>query len=111
MGYMRHNAIVVTSWKGQAITEASALARRFGLQVIGPSDEVVNGYRTLLVCPDGSKEGWIESNAGDDARKHFKKWLDEQRFEDGSTSLEWAEIAYGSDDKNAEIIAHAWVGA
>lgn len=108
MGYMRHNVIVVTSWKEEAIADAAATARRIGLQVLGPSDEVVNGYRSLLVCPDGSKEGWAESDAGDDKRKHFRRWLNEQRYEDGSTSLCWAEIAYGGDDENAEIIDHAW---
>lgn len=109
MGYMRHNAITVTSWKNETIAEAAAVARRIGLQVLGPSDEVINGYRSLLVCPDGSKEGWVESDAGDDKRKHFKDWLNEQRYGDGSTSLCWAEIAYGGDDQSAEIIDHAWL--
>jgi hypothetical protein len=49
MGYMRHNAIVVTSWKESAIKKASAMAEKIGLQIISQSEEVVNGYRSLLV--------------------------------------------------------------
>lgn len=30
MGYMRHEAIVVTSWKSEAIEEAAAKARECG---------------------------------------------------------------------------------
>ena len=56
MGYMKHNAIVVTSWKEIAIKEAAAMAEKIGLLALSQSEEVVNGYRSLLVCPDGSKE-------------------------------------------------------
>lgn len=71
MGYMRHNAIVVTSWKEEAIKEAAAMAEKIGLLVIRQSEEAVNGYRSLLVCPDGSKEGWDESDRGDERREGF----------------------------------------
>lgn len=109
MGYIRHNAIIVTSWEDEAIVEAAAMARQIGLQVLGPSDEALNGYRSVLVCPDGSKEGWDESDRGDERREGFKNWLDDQRYEDGSTSLCWAEIAYGGDYQTAEIVTHAWL--
>lgn len=109
MGYMRHNAIVVTSWKEEAIKNAAAMAEKIGLRVLSQSEEVMNGYRSLLVCPDGSKEGWEESDRGEEKRGEFKKWLNEQRYEDGSSALEWVEIAYGSDDATAEIVAHAWM--
>lgn len=108
MGYILHNAIVVTSWKSELIIKAASVAEKTGLQVIGPSDEVVNGYRSLLICPDGSKEGWEESNAGNDRREYFKKWMNEQRYKDGSSAIEWVEIAYGSDDKTAVIVDSAF---
>lgn len=108
MGYIRHNAIVVTSWDGGHMDVAAEEAKKLGLQVLGPSEEATNGYRSLLVCPDGSKEGWEESNAGDANRAEFCKWMDEHRFEDGSTCLEWVEISYGSDDREAAVERHAW---
>lgn len=108
MGYIRHNAIVVTSWRSADIEAAANYAASIGLLVIGPSDEVVNGYRTLLVCPDGSKEGWNESNDGDRRRCDFRIWLDKRGHEDGGNPLEWVEVAYGYDDGNASVEFHAW---
>lgn len=108
MGYIKHHAIVVTSWKSEAIEEAVEKAAGLSLQVLGPSDPVVNGYRSILVCPDGSKEGWDESDLGDKRRAAFKTWLMSTRYDDGSGPLEWAEIAYGNDDEAAEIAGIPW---
>lgn len=108
MGYVRHDAIVVTSWKREAIEEAAAKARELGLEVLGPSAEVTNGVSTLLVCPDGSKEGWAESDKFDAKRREYLGYLDSVRFDDGSSCLSWAALAYGADDAGAEITAHAW---
>lgn len=109
MGYMRHNAIVVTSWKAEAIEAAACRARNLGLTVIVQNEEAINGYRTLLVCPDGSKEGWNESDQGDKQRSDFRDWMNTQRYEDGSSNLEWVEISYGSDDRTAKVEATAWM--
>lgn len=108
MGYMRHDAIVVTSWKSEAIEEAAAKARECGLEVIGPSGVVTNGIRTLLVCPDGSKEGWDESDKFDGKRAKFLEYLNGVRYEDSSSCLSWVALAYGSDDSEAVVTAHAW---
>jgi hypothetical protein len=105
---MRHDAIVVTSWKSEAIEEAAAKARECGLEVLGPSGVSTNGIRTLLVCPDGSKEGWDESNEFDVKRAAYLEYLNGRRYEDNSSCLSWVALAYGSDDGDAEITAHAW---
>ena len=108
MGYMRHDAIVVTSWESEAIEEAAAKARECGLEVLGPSGVATNGIRTLLVCPDGSKEGWEESDAFDAKRAKYLEYLNGVRYEDNSSCLSWVALAYSSDDCEAEITAHAW---
>lgn len=110
MGYIRHNAIVVTSWNSAAIEKAACRARNIGLTVLGPSasQESVNNYRSMLVCPDGSKEGWPDSEVGNTRRSDFRDWLESQRYSDGSTCLYWVEIAYSSYDADATIEAHAW---
>lgn len=108
MGYMRHDAIVVTSWNREAIDEAAAKARDLGLEVLGPSAEVTNGVSTLLVCPDGSKEGWGESDAFDAKRAKYLEHLNSVRYGDNSSCLSWVALAYGSDDSEAAITAHAW---
>ena len=105
MGYIRHNAIVVTSWNDALINAAACRALNIGLTVLGPSEQATNGFRTMLVCPDGSKEGWEESDHGDRMRAAFRAWMNKQRYGDGSTSLHWVEIAYGSDDAEATVEA------
>ena len=101
MGYMRHDAIVVTSCKSEAIEEAAAKARECGLEVLGPSGVTMNGIRTLLVCPDGSKEGWDKSDAFDVKRAKYLEYLNSVRYDDNSSCLSWVALAYGSDDGDA----------
>lgn len=108
MGYIRHNAIIVTSWGEASIHNAAEMAKTMGLQVLGPSEKAINGYRTMIICPDGSKEGWSDSDLFEERRTRFKDWLIGHRYEDNSSSFEWAEIAYGRDSGTAEIIAHEW---
>lgn len=105
---MRHDAIVVTSWNGDAMEEAAAKARSIGLEVLGPSAVATNGIRTLLVCPDGSNEGWDESNEFDVKRSKYLEYLNSVRATDNSSCLSWVALAYGDDDGDAEITAHTW---
>lgn len=55
----------------------------------------VNGYHTFILVPDGSKEGWPESDAGDQFRAEFISFLDSFAYEDGSSNISWVEVAYG----------------
>jgi len=108
MGWITHNAIVVTSALDKKINAAARAARTIGLQVVGPSKGATNGYRSILVCPDGSKSGWAESQAGDDRREKFIAWLTTNVYEDGSSAFEWVEIQYGDDDGTATIPRSKW---
>jgi hypothetical protein len=100
MGYIKHHAIVLTTWED--IRPIVLKARELGLDVLGPSFSKVNGYATICIPPDGSKEGWTESDEGDRVRYEFKTWLLR------SVSYEWAEVAYGSDDGAAAVTDAAW---
>jgi hypothetical protein len=108
MGYIRHNAIVVTSWDKALLDASLAKAKELGLDATEPGKTHVNGYRSFLICPDGSKEGWPESDDGDRARDAFVKWLYAQRHEDNSSSIEWVEVSYGSDDASARVERSEW---
>lgn len=110
MGYILHNAIVITSWDDKAIEKAEEAALSFNLCILGPSakESAINGYRTLLVCPDGSKEGWADSDDGNHRRRKMREWLRDHRLTDGSSLYEWCEVAYGSDDKDAKVIDSEW---
>lgn len=116
MGYMRHHAIVVTSWDKEALTKAHAQAQKMfdpvsaacvskGSSVVSAVvDAGLNGYRSFLIAPDGSKEGWPESDAYDLARAEFVKWLNAQRHEDGSTLLQFAEVFFGDSGKERAAV-------
>lgn len=108
VGYMKHDAIIVTTWKASALAEAAERAKALGLYVLGPSPEVTNGYATMVVCPDGSKEGWDESDAFDRRRAEFIAYLNSCRYEDNSTCLDWVAVAYSGDSRKAAVEAHAW---
>jgi len=108
MGYVVHKAIVVTSWSTTLIVEAHKKAAEFGCPVTPISESQINGYQSFLVVSNGSKYGWAEDKAGEKNRDDFVNWLNEQKNEDGSTSLEWVQVHYGSDDREASIARHAW---
>jgi hypothetical protein len=109
MSIIRHNAIVVSSWNESLLAEAHAAASN---AVPGLVSEIishrVNLGGSFLVAPDGSKEGWNDSDDGDKQRDAFIAWLEANRHDDGSTSLSWAEIAYSGDDRSAVVTRHAW---
>lgn len=99
MGYMRHHAIVVTSFDNSTINSAWITAIGiFGDRVTNLTDRQTNGFQTFCVGPDGSKEGWQESADGDTQRDVFIDWLRAARFDDGSSLLSWVEVQYGDDD-------------
>lgn len=104
MGYMRHHAIVVSSWNKELLEQAHDQAMTLCASVTEITKETVNGYSSFLVAPDGSKEGWDASDEGDVARAKLVKWLDEQRYDDDSTSLDWVEVQFADDDMHSHIV-------
>jgi hypothetical protein len=118
MGYMRHHAIVVTSWDDELIQTAHGVAVGLFTQAgnhasVQPSDFttlvtpvgacVVNGGGSFAILPDGSKEGWGHSNAGESARAQLIEWLEQQRYDDLSTSIQWVEVQFGDDEWETKV--------
>lgn len=106
MGWIRHHGIAVTTWNSGLGSKAQAKAVEiFGtLQVsdfLGPH---VNGYQSFFVAPDGSKEGWAESDDGDAKRKRFIEWMKAQSYSDGSCALDWIEYEHDSDNREARVL-------
>lgn len=113
MGYMRHHAIVVTGFDSR-IMDAHAKALELfarpadtGMLTHDPiasisdvTPEAVNGYRSFFVAPDGSKEWWSHSDAGNAARDELIEWISKDY------SLSWAEIQYGDDDGVNKMLRH-----
>ncbi len=107
MGYMRHHTIVVTS----SMSTLIRLAHKRAIDLLGELVSpiilgVVNGYESFFVAPDGSKEGWQESIDADTSRDKLIKYIEEQKYEDGSSSIKYVEVYFGDDEKNCEILKH-----
>ena len=59
---------------------------------------IINAQYSFFIAPDGSKEGWEESNNCDDARTEFTQWLIK-------SNIDYIEVRFGGDDKKAKIIS------
>lgn len=102
MGYMCHHAIIVTTWKKEHIESAFKKAKLlFDERVTDIIMGVCNEYYTFLIGPDGSKEGWEESNTGDSLRDEFCHWV-----VDNNLYLTVSVVQYGDDggDNNIRMV-------
>jgi len=117
MGYMRHHAILVTSDE-VLIQKVHAKAReifcdpfRWSIhcnteRMVSPvMCGVVNDEFSFFIAPDGSKEGWPDSDTGNALRAEFRDYLESLRYADGSSSIKWAEVQYGDDEGETCITA------
>lgn len=97
MGYIRHHTIVVTGYV-ENLSKAHQLAKEiFGSLVSEIIQSNVNGYESFFVAPDGSKEGWEESDNGDKNR---------QKFIDEVADVDYVELFFGDDNGESKIENH-----
>lgn len=106
MGYMRHHTIVVTASEPH-ISAAHEAAKRLRCEPSEITPKTVNGYQSFMVPPDGSKEGWCESDAGDEHRSRFIEYLRSTRYSDGSNPIKWVCVQFGDDNKQTCIVDHS----
>lgn len=104
MGTFIHHALVVTCWERKAVEAAHAKAAElFPGSILTPIMGVVaNSGASFAIVPDGSKEGWPQSDEMDAARSAFIEWLrtPESRY------VDWIEVEFGGDLYRASITAH-----
>lgn len=100
MGYIRHNAIIVTGagfaeGELQLIhTKAKSLLGSLVSEII---ESECNGYFSFFIAPDGSKESFNTSDNFDDKRKEICDFIDGFAYDDGSNPINFVDIAYGED--------------
>jgi hypothetical protein len=114
MGYIAHDAVLVTA-SGYILDDGSGIAmpdveafrqslpEEWRRLVVGPVGSVMGGYLHFAFLPDGSKEGWPDSDLGDEYRKRFAE-LFSAGYEDGSSPFDVVMVRYGDDDYD---VAHA----
>lgn len=102
MGHRRHHAIVVTG-ASEHLDEAHRLAVALGCSTSEITAPAVNDYRTFVVAPDGSKEGWTESIQGDQRRAQLIAFLESCR-DDLMADIAWVEVQFGDDNLETLIV-------
>ena len=97
-----HFAIIVTAVEPQ-FSAAAEKATGLGFIVACQDGASFNGYRTLVICADGTT---------DDLRGEFKRWLSMRREELGFGAYDWFEATYGTSGHpafgEATITDSAW---
>jgi len=107
MGYIRHHAIVVTGCGSSVTLVQSKAWAIFGEDLVSPIlPKQINGFESFFIQPDGSKEGWPESDLGDDQRMEFLNWIVGRNNKDGSNELSFVEVFYGDDEKQCGVVHH-----
>lgn len=98
MGLMQHHAVIATTFSDERAQKVHEWILALpedarGLFLLGKG--VINSEYTIVLIPDGSKEGWEESDWGDRLRADFTARLREDDYDDGSSPWMWVEVAYG----------------
>lgn len=107
MGYMRHHALVITSWH-EDLPKIHARAVELCAHLVSPIVRgSCNGYASFFIAPDGSKEGWDISDDGDDNRSTLISELEAMRYEDGSSPIDWVEVQFGDDERITKVTKHS----
>jgi len=102
MGFHAHKTLIVTSYNAGLILTAhdKACALFSARGVSNLSDALVNGFSSFAVWPDGSKEGWSESDDVDELMRTYILWLEDQQFSDGGNALDWGLCQFATDDRD-----------
>lgn len=104
MGYIRHHTIAITSWKKEELEKLHIKINAIAPNIItNIYKSPLNGYHTFYLIPDGSKEGWEESEAYNEIRNRIKNIIKEMKYDDGSNCIRFCELYYGGDDSKPKI--------
>lgn len=99
MGYIRHNAIVVTGGGYPEADEKFYKAHKkakelFDSLVSEVIEGLTNGYKSFFIAPEGSKEGWSLSDIYDLKRHEIASFIDLQAYSDGSNPTKFVDLAF-----------------
>lgn len=110
MGRIKHNAIIVTCGQDIVSIVWDKANEVFESKVTNIVSGVSNDYFSFLIVPDGSKEGWNNSDKWDSKRDYYFKWLEEYELTDSNlkgiigTYVDCIEVYFGGDDEIAHIV-------
>jgi hypothetical protein len=89
MGTIHHNVVIATTWDEKRFKKAIKWLDKNSTFPYTTLDSNINGYHTIFLGPDGSKEYWASSDHADRLRDKFISFIDHEGFWD------WLEVGYG----------------
>lgn len=92
MGHMRHDAIIVTDCGN--MEEVHEQAKKLFGHLVSEKICSMNCTESFFIAPDGSKEGWKDSNDMDIAREKFSTWLKDHY----QSYADVVHISFGGDE-------------
>ena len=104
MGCINHNVIIATTWNKEV---ADAFEKWYSNEnEMWDTEKVkklfcrtdclkINGFITFFFGPDGSKEGWKESEDSDIMRRIIIERFVLDNYSDGGSPWAWIEVGYG----------------
>lgn len=99
MGTIQHKAVLVTGsdFGEMRLTTAHKKAKElFPKQLVSDILEAVtNGYGSFFIAPCGSKIGWPDEDSHQDSINKLVEFLEELKYEDGSTSVKYLYVTFG----------------
>lgn len=116
MGYIKHDAVIVTGYHLEKLHSlAKTIFQDTPAFVTDISPEAVNGWTTFAIFPDGSKEGWPDSQDADTARQFFISRLEKHNqacheSDDGGYPADYVQVRFGGDDHHTTVEAKTWMG-
>jgi hypothetical protein len=111
MGTIQHKAIIVTSHDRPKLMKA----RRKAIKLFDQHNITLitgcgmNGWQSFVIVPCGSSLGWEPALQHDEGIDKFTEFLEKFKYEDGSTSVQFAYVEFGElglqakDHKNNEL--------
>lgn len=103
MGYMMNHTIVIECSFGDHLQKAHAATCEIFPWVSPISPPAMNGSQAFFIPPDGSKEGWSDSDTGDERRTRFIDYLRGTLYGDGSSPCNWVEVRMSDDNHKLKI--------
>lgn len=101
MGYLRNHVIIVNSFSKEDIEKVHNKAMELFPELTTELKETpVNSDYSFAILPDGSKEGWSESDDYDSKRNIFKKFIKTFDYEDGSNPLKVVQVWFDEEGKS-----------
>lgn len=114
MKQYKHHAILITTRHRKFIEELRLKAKEFflkgmqaktGHSLVGEiTPSIIGDFYTMVIFPDGSKEGYETSEEADNIRGKIIASIKELNQKAGNQELSFVEISYGSDTEPAAII-------